>query len=263
MKRLWTEDNVTFEGEHYRCQGITIEPKPVAKPHPPIWIANNAGPSGFGYGGDRALVERTMRRVVDHADGWETSLYDPEDLRWRIGFLNDYAREQGRDPKKIEKHLYHNVIINEDKQAGLAEAKKFLDIYYTTDFDADEIDGWVASGSPEECAERLRLWNDVGFDEVTLRIAGWDQFGQLKRLMTEVLPLVCTLSSKREEFADVTDSTRTENLAANRGAGRIARRRVSGVRATGLAPGAVVSVRVALPGRFRQLVGSGQRVSSG
>ncbi len=31
---------------------------------------------------------------------------------------------------------------------------------------------------------------DVGFDEVTLRVAGWDQLGQLKRVMDEVLPLV-------------------------------------------------------------------------
>ncbi len=53
LKRLWTEDNVTFEGEHYRCEGITIEPKPAAKPRPPIWIANNAGRSGFGYEGNR------------------------------------------------------------------------------------------------------------------------------------------------------------------------------------------------------------------
>jgi alkanesulfonate monooxygenase SsuD/methylene tetrahydromethanopterin reductase-like flavin-dependent oxidoreductase (luciferase family) len=190
MKLLWTEDNVTFEGQHYQCQGITIEPKPAAKPRPPIWIANNAGRSGFGYEGDRALVERTLRRVVNHADGWETSLYDPDDLRWRIGFLRDYAREQGRDPATIETHLYHNVNINEDKQAALSESKKFLDTYYTTDFSAETIDGWVATGSPEECAERLRVMKDVGFDEVTLRVAGWDQMGQLRRLMTEVLPLV-------------------------------------------------------------------------
>lgn len=190
LKRLWTEDNVSFEGEHYRCQGITIEPKPAAQPRPPIWIANNAGRSGFGYEGGKELVERTLRRVVDHADGWETSLYDPEDLRWRIGYLRDYAREQGRDPASIETHLYHNVIINEDKQAGLTEAKKFLDTYYTTDFPLETIDGWTASGSPEECAERLRVMRDVGFDEVTLRVAGWDQIGQLRRLMTEVLPLV-------------------------------------------------------------------------
>lgn len=190
IKRLWTEDNVTFEGKHYRCEGITIEPKPAAKPRPPIWIANNAGRSGFGYEGNEELIKRTLRRVVNHADGWETSLYDPEDLRWRIGYLREYAAEQGRDPGSIETHLYHNVNINEDRQAALDESKKFLDVYYTTDFAPEVIDGWVATGSPQECVERLRVMRDVGFDEVTLRVSGWDQFGQLQRLMNEVLPLV-------------------------------------------------------------------------
>ncbi len=114
----------------------------------------------------------------------------PEDLRWRIGYLRQYAQEKGRDPQSVETHLYHNININENKQAALDESKKFLDTYYTTDFPPETIDGWVATGSPEECAERLRVMRDVGFDEVTLRISGWDQFGQLKRMMNEVLPLL-------------------------------------------------------------------------
>ncbi len=190
MKLLWTSDHVSFSGEHYNCENITIDPKPAAKPRPPIWIANNAGRSGFGYAGTRELVEKTLRRVVNHADGWETSLYDPEDLRWRISYLRQNAQEKGRDPKSIETHLYHNVNINENRQAALEESKKFLDIYYTEDYPMETIDGWVATGSPEQCAERLRVMRDVGFDEVTLRVAGWDQFGQLKRLINEVLPLV-------------------------------------------------------------------------
>src|SRR5205085_1594169 len=63
LKRLWTEEDVTFEGQHCRFAGVTIEPKPAARPRPPIWIANNAG-------GERAAIERTLRRVVRHADGW-------------------------------------------------------------------------------------------------------------------------------------------------------------------------------------------------
>lgn len=187
LKLLWTEDNVTFEGEHYRCRNITIEPKPAAQPRPPIWIANNAG-RDFGHGDNRALVERTLRRVVNHADGWETSLYDPEDLRWRISYLREYAASQNRDPHSIETHLYHNINLNDDRQAALDESKRFLDIYYTTDFSPDAIDGWVATGTVDQCVERLRTMRDVGFDEVTLRIAGWDQLGQLQRLIDEVLP---------------------------------------------------------------------------
>ncbi|MDQ3810765.1 MAG: LLM class flavin-dependent oxidoreductase [Chloroflexota bacterium] len=183
VKRLWTEDNVTFEGEHYRCQGVSIEPKPAAKPRPPIWIANNAR-------GERAMIERTHQRVVDHGDGWETSLCDPTDLAWRIEDIRSKARAAGRDPASIETHLYHNINVNEDKAAALEEAKRFLDIYYTENYDPAFVDCWTAAGSPDECVAHLRRYKELGFDEVTLRVAGWDQFGQLKRIMEEVLPRV-------------------------------------------------------------------------
>src|SRR5499427_2750644 len=44
VKLLWTEDNVTYSGKHYRCEGISVDPKPAARPRPPIWIANNPPP---------------------------------------------------------------------------------------------------------------------------------------------------------------------------------------------------------------------------
>jgi len=181
IKRLWTEDNVTFEGKHYRCSGITIEPKPAAKPRPPIWIANNAR-------GNRELIERTHRRVVRHADGWATSISDPEDVRWRLEDIRQKAREAGRDPATIPTHLYHNINVNEDRAAALDESKRFLDTYYTMDYAPEFVATWTATGSPEECVEHLRVYQEMGIDEVTLRCTAWDQFGQLKRVINEVLP---------------------------------------------------------------------------
>lgn len=194
LKLLWTEDDVSFDGKHYHCEHITIEPKPAAKPRPPIWIANNAG-RGVSMNApetDRALVERTLRRVVRHADGWETSLYEPEDLRWRLGYLREQAAAMGRDPATIETHLYHNINVNEDQQAALDESKRFLDIYYTEDYSPEFVNGWVATGSPEQCAEHLRVYQEMGFDEVTVRVTGWDQFGQLQRVINEVIPLLAS-----------------------------------------------------------------------
>jgi alkanesulfonate monooxygenase SsuD/methylene tetrahydromethanopterin reductase-like flavin-dependent oxidoreductase (luciferase family) len=182
VKLLWTQDNVSFEGRHYRCEGITIDPKPAAKPRPPIWIANNP-PRG-----DQEAVRRTLRRVVNHADGWETSLWDAADVGWRMHELRRLAAEAGRDPATIETHLYHNINVNEDRQAALDESKRFLDTYYTMDYPPSFIDGWTATGSPAECVEHLRVYKDMGFDEVTLRMTSWDQFGQLDRVMREVLP---------------------------------------------------------------------------
>src|SRR6266852_3099167 len=99
-------------------------------------------------------------------------------------------RRSCRDPADVPTHLYHNITVNEDRAAGLDEAKRFLDTYYSLDYSPKFVSCWTAAGSPDECVEHLRVYKELGFDEVTLRIAGWDQFGQLKRVMEEVLPRV-------------------------------------------------------------------------
>src|SRR5262249_56465239 len=55
IKGLWTQDRVSFKGRYYQVEGA-LEPKPVAKPHPPIWIG--------GWG------DITLRRAATLADNW-------------------------------------------------------------------------------------------------------------------------------------------------------------------------------------------------
>jgi alkanesulfonate monooxygenase SsuD/methylene tetrahydromethanopterin reductase-like flavin-dependent oxidoreductase (luciferase family) len=183
LKRLWTEDEVNFEGKHYRLHGITIEPKPAAKPRPPIWIANNAT-------GPRERIERTHRRVARHADGWQTSLWDPEDVAWRLSDVREKVREAGRDPDTFETSLYHNINVNEDRDAALEESKRFLDTYYMEDFPPDRVDSWTAAGAPAECIEHLNVYARMGVHTIGLRCTAWDQMGQLRRVIEEVLPYV-------------------------------------------------------------------------
>lgn len=52
------------------------------------------------------------------------------------------------------------------------------------------VESWLPYGSPEECAARLRQYVGVGIKMITLRLASWDQMGQLKRCMEDVLPRV-------------------------------------------------------------------------
>lgn len=181
LKLLWTQDDVSYAGKHYRFDHVTIEPKPAARPRPPIWIANNAR-------GDRDLIRKTHRRVIRHADGWQTSISDPADLAWRLSDIREQAIELGRDPDTIETHLYHNININEDREEALAESKRFLDLYYTTDFTRERLESWVATGSPRQCIEHLKVYEHLGFDEVTVRITSWKQRDQLDRLIEEVAP---------------------------------------------------------------------------
>jgi len=56
IRRLWTEDCVTFEGEHYRYQQISIEPKPLSRPCPPIWLGG--------------CVPLALARAAELGDAW-------------------------------------------------------------------------------------------------------------------------------------------------------------------------------------------------
>jgi alkanesulfonate monooxygenase SsuD/methylene tetrahydromethanopterin reductase-like flavin-dependent oxidoreductase (luciferase family) len=181
LKRLWTEESVTYQGKHFQFENISIAPKPVAQPRPPIWIANNAQ-------GDATLVDRTLRRVAEYADGWQMAIVTAPVFAERWQRICEHARDLGRDPDQMGNVVYHNININEDRDKAREESKRFLDTYYATDWPADVIERWVSYGSPEDCIAKLRTYVDIGAKEVTLRISAWDQMGQLKRCIEEVRP---------------------------------------------------------------------------
>ena len=182
LAKLWAEDNVSFSGKHYQFENVTIEPKPAAKPRPPLWLAVHAP-------ADKPdLVRDTHRRIVAYADGWQTSKWQFDDLGWRIVDLRTQAEAAGRDPNTIETHLYHNVNLNDDVEAGIEESKRFLDLYYTADYSPAAVEGWVALGTPAQVVDKLKRYEALGFSEVTLRITSWNQRAQLDRLINEVLP---------------------------------------------------------------------------
>jgi alkanesulfonate monooxygenase SsuD/methylene tetrahydromethanopterin reductase-like flavin-dependent oxidoreductase (luciferase family) len=183
LKRLWTEDEVTYEGKHYRFENIGVAPKPVQQPHPPIWIANNAK-------GDPTLVDRTLRRVAEYSDGWQTAIVTAETFRERWNRILEHAVDLGKDPNSLDNNVYHNINVNEDKDAAYEESKRFLDTYYATDYSRQVVETWVSHGSPEQCIEKLRTYVAAGAKEITLRITSWDQMKGLKRCIEEVLPYV-------------------------------------------------------------------------
>jgi alkanesulfonate monooxygenase SsuD/methylene tetrahydromethanopterin reductase-like flavin-dependent oxidoreductase (luciferase family) len=195
LHRLWTEDDVSFEGEYFQCSGITIEPKPVARPHPPIWIASNT----FG---SPTLVARSLDRVARLADGWETSICSVNELENRFARIKKRTEGHGRDPDLMVFHLYHNINVNSDPATALAETKKFLDAYYSRDHPPEWVKCWTAAGTPRQCAEHLAKYAPLGVEEITIRATSYDQFGQLDRIVNEVLPLVKEIRAEGENNAD-------------------------------------------------------------
>jgi probable F420-dependent oxidoreductase len=85
MKIAWTSDNPEFEGEFVRFKDITIEPKPIQKPHPPIFIGGNSKPA--------------MKRAAEQGDGWIPWLVTSEELPDCINYMKSlpaYAAKADR-----------------------------------------------------------------------------------------------------------------------------------------------------------------------
>ncbi len=184
LRELWTQQRVNHHGQVWNFEDYELLPKP--KQTPPIWIANNP----HTVGGDDRALERSFRRVARLADGWMTHSVPPDEFVRRWGRVAEYAAEEGRPLDIQNTCLYHNINVNPDREAAMAETKKFLDLYYTANFTPERIDQWAEVGSIDYCVQRLREWKHSGIGEVTLRLCSWDQKTQFDLVVNEVLPRV-------------------------------------------------------------------------
>ena len=189
LRKVWSGERVSHQGEFYQFEGVKIEPRPAQQPCP-IWIASN--PTGLTWKGGAsasdAAVERGFRRVARYADGWMTNKVSPAQFREQWARIAKMAREEGRNPAALGSALYHNININEDRQQALEESKAFLDTYYTSKFSPAFVEGWTVAGSPAQCIAELRDYAEAGLGHIALRLTSWDQRGQLKRFLAEVAP---------------------------------------------------------------------------
>lgn len=79
---LWTSDSPRFEGKYVSFGDVAFEPKPIQKPHLPIWI-----------GGD---ADAALRRAATYASGWWPFLTPPDKLAERIDFIKSQPSYDGR-----------------------------------------------------------------------------------------------------------------------------------------------------------------------
>ena len=184
LRRLWSEEQVTHQGKYYQFSDVELLPKPVQQPVP-IMIAANPKPGQA----DEAAVERILRRVARHADGWQTDATPVETFRERFQRIREYAAELGRDPSRLDSCLHLYVNINDDIERAYQESFQFLAEYYGVGAITDERARlWLACGPPEAVIEKVQAYLDAGCTMPVLRFVSLDLKGQLQRCIEEVLP---------------------------------------------------------------------------
>ena len=182
VRRLWTEDDVTFAGRYTSFENVTVRPKPVQTP-PPIYIASNPVP--------QPPATRALRRVARIADGWMTTRKSPEHLTVNLPAIKEFLVEEGRDPDAFGVSAYHNLNLTPDREAAYEESYRFLGEYYGPVFTPEQTRDWTAAGTPDQVVADLQRLYDDGATEVTLRITSWDWRRQLELLVKDVIPRLC------------------------------------------------------------------------
>ncbi len=156
VRRLWTEPRVTFEGEHYQLRDAVCAPKPVQKP-PPVWIGG-------------AEERRILPLVAELADGWNMLPGVPlPEVEQKMDVLRRLCDERSRDFDAIRKSVFVEVILADTTQeldqlsAELAEAlgEKGEEVF-------ERAKKVGTAGSPAEVAERLRAFQELGFQELNI-----------------------------------------------------------------------------------------------
>ncbi|MDA0999358.1 MAG: LLM class flavin-dependent oxidoreductase [bacterium] len=172
MRKLWTEDNVTFEGRYYRCENVTLTPKPI-QGSVPMWIAS-------------ATVETAWRRVGRFGDGWFPNRVTPEEFQETWGKIKEEAKVHGRDAGTPA--WYMTTCLDDDKEKAMKNGEEFLLDYYYTPFWGDSIEKWGTYGPAKDLIDRINAFIAAGAEHISLRFTHKDQMAQLERFTAEVLP---------------------------------------------------------------------------
>ena len=141
IKSLWAEERTSFDGRYYHLTDAIANPKPIQKPHPPIWI----GASG----------ESTLRLVARHADVWNAAGGgDADKMKELIAKLEDACVAVGRNVSEIRRSLQFGWD-GKDRESLFEESARYLELGFTEQViylrgaDAGALAGKVADLLPD------------------------------------------------------------------------------------------------------------------
>ena len=170
FKELWTSDDPSFEGKYVKFDNISFLPKPVQKPHPPIWVGGESRPA--------------LRRTAELADGWYPlgsnptyPMGTPEQLKAGLARLAAYARRFNRDPAEIEV-IYRTHQFQLERNGGGSSGERTLFV-----------------GAAGEIASDIRQYEQIGvgslvFDFVRQTQDMGEVLERMEEFATEVWPQV-------------------------------------------------------------------------
>jgi probable F420-dependent oxidoreductase len=155
---LWTQDNPAFEGQHYSVSELGFWPKPLQKPHPPIWVGGNS----------RAAMVRAARL----GDAWMPIYLSPAEITVQTQKLREFYSANGRNPDSVNLVLctrlrFEPFLVAGERSALTGTAQQMLDdIRRYEDAGVEEIVLLHRAGVPGDLAtpDLIDLWHRFAQD---------------------------------------------------------------------------------------------------
>jgi probable F420-dependent oxidoreductase len=152
IKSLWTQERTSYDGKFYHLDGATMAPKPVQKPHIPLWM-------GVGH-------PNAVRRTASLADGWMGSGGSSiAEFGRSVPILKDALTAAGRDPEAfpISKRVF--MAVDEKPERARAELNRWFTEVYRNPEGTDASGIW---GTPEQVKEKLEALVAMGANHLML-----------------------------------------------------------------------------------------------
>jgi alkanesulfonate monooxygenase len=170
MVCLWTNETASYHGQFVNFDEITLEPRPVQKPYPPLSFGGGSTVEIIyaddpTYQTPQPNVDRVYRRIGRWASAWQaTSTSDPRLLERDWEHIVRYAEEFGRSPGDIERMQTTFLIITEDS----AEARECYNRIVGFDFDQFIAQSSYLYGPAEKLVEELKEREEMGISRMIL-----------------------------------------------------------------------------------------------
>jgi probable F420-dependent oxidoreductase len=179
MKRLWTEEHVTHHGRFFDFEDVTLLPKPVQQPHPPIWVSGRS--------------DAAMQRAALLGDGWYPYLFTVRRLQRTNEAIRQIAGEAGRDLTGFHWGLNQPTSISEDGSIAMAQAVANVgQRYVTPDRSAEDLaQALCIAGTPEDCVVGIQERVEAGVRDFNFSFLSPDAdgvFQQMEMFSRKVLP---------------------------------------------------------------------------
>jgi alkanesulfonate monooxygenase SsuD/methylene tetrahydromethanopterin reductase-like flavin-dependent oxidoreductase (luciferase family) len=135
-------------------------------------------------------MERAADRIIKFGDGWMTCCRaeHPEELTEQIGYLEQAAARHERNFADYTVSYQVTMNIGDTKEEARASFSDYISKYYPELSEMMDLSNWGPVGTPDDIVAWLREFADRGVDHFICRFGAIDQFAQVERFASEVLP---------------------------------------------------------------------------